>query len=107
MTLLDFDAPAGVYDNKGNSAMANMVEKMPQIAYAALAQFFVDDKALRRKYYYLNQLESARNEKEAGKDHAKTTLEVDYDLFSNMLDYVFPEVLTRPYFKKCNAIFIT
>ena len=76
MTLLDFDAPAGVYDIKGNSAMSHMVEKMPNVAYAALSQFYVDDKALRRKYYYLNQLESLKNGKEMKTNHAKTALEV-------------------------------
>jgi len=76
MTLLDFDAPAGVYDGKGNSAMAHMVEKMPNVAYAALSQFYIDDKALRRKYYYLNQLESGKDEKELGQNNAKTALEM-------------------------------
>ena len=79
MTLLDYDAPAGVYDIKGNSAMAHMVEKMPNVAYVALAQFYVDDKALRRKYYYLNQLESVRNDKEINTIHAKTALEVIFN----------------------------
>ena len=84
MTLLDFEAPAGVYDSKGNSAMAHMVEKMPNVAYAALSQFYIDDKALRRKYYYLNQLESCRDEKEMGQNHAKTALEVEPFLFLNI-----------------------
>ena len=84
MTLLDFDAPAGVYDGKGNSAMAHMVEKMPNVAYAALSQFYIDDKALRRKYYYLNQLESGKDEKELGQNNAKTALEVEPFLFLNI-----------------------
>lgn len=76
--LLDNEAPAGVYDDKGTSAMTHMVEKMPNVAYAALAQFYVDDKALRRKYFYLNQLESEKNQKATNKNYAKTALEVHY-----------------------------
>ena len=79
MTLLDLDAPAGVHDDKGTSAMAHMVEKMPNVAYAALAQYYVDDKALRRKYFYLNQLESEKNQKEPNKSYAKTPLEVKFN----------------------------
>ena len=75
--LLDAETPAGVYDINGNSAMAVMVEKMPSVAHEALAQFYVDDRALRRKYYYLNQLESEINKKEKGKNLAKSALEVD------------------------------
>lgn len=76
-TLLDHDAPAGTYDNKGTSAMAHMVEKMPQVAYAALAQFYMDDKAIRRKYFYLNQLESEKNQVDSSKNFAKSALEVN------------------------------
>eukprot|EP00794_Sanderia_malayensis_P006243 gene6243-6962_t len=67
---------AGVYDIHGNSAMVLMVEKMPTVALEALGQFYVDDRALKRKYYYLNQLEAEVNKKEKGKDFAKTVLEM-------------------------------
>ena len=51
-------APAGVYDDGGTSALTLMVEKMPDVAKIALGQFEMVDKALRKKYYYLNYLES-------------------------------------------------
>ncbi|XP_057306043.1 uncharacterized protein LOC130644445 [Hydractinia symbiolongicarpus] len=55
--LLKLGAPAGVYDIFGNSAVFLMVEKMPQLAYEGLNQFFVEDNAMRRRYYYLDHLE--------------------------------------------------
>ena len=55
--LLDNGAPAGIYDDCGNSALSLMVEKMPDVAKEALGQFQQVDKALRRKYYYINYLE--------------------------------------------------
>ena len=61
--------------------MALMVEKMPAIAYAALSQFHVDDRALRRRYYYLNQLESEVNQKDRSRSFAKTALEVRVTFF--------------------------
>ena len=61
--------------------MALMVEKMPAVAYAALSQFHVDDRALRRRYYYLNQLESEVNQKDRSRSFAKTALEVRFVFF--------------------------
>eukprot|EP00795_Rhopilema_esculentum_P002480 gene2480-18142_t len=74
--LLDADAPAGVYDIYGTSALACMVEKMPAVAYNAISQFYIDDKALRRKYFYLDQLESDVNAKDKSKSFAKNALEM-------------------------------
>lgn len=61
-------APTGVCDSFGNSVMFMMIEKMPHLAYEGLNQFFVEDNAMRRRYYYLDHLEfdvkanaSARN----------------------------------------------
>ena len=53
-----------------------MVEKMPAVAYNAISQFYIDDKALRRKYFYLDQLESDVNAKDKSKSFAKNALEV-------------------------------
>jgi len=55
--LLKLGAPVGVYDIYGNSTMFMMVEKMPKFAYEGLNQFFVEDNAMRRRYYYLDHLE--------------------------------------------------
>ncbi len=72
---MNADAPAGVYDINGNSAMAFMVEKMPSVAYDALEQFHTEDRALRRSYFYLDQLEPEfDNDKRPSL--AKTALEV-------------------------------
>eukprot|EP00111_Clytia_hemisphaerica_P019381 TCONS_00057216-protein len=56
--LLEQGAPAGVYDNGGRLALSLMVQKMPDVAKIALGQFVTVDKALRKKYYYLNYLET-------------------------------------------------
>lgn len=55
--LLEAGAPAAVYDDEGNSCVTLMVEKMPGIAAEALEQFYTEDRALRKKFYYLNYLE--------------------------------------------------
>ena len=55
--LLEAGAPAAVYDDEGISCLTLMVEKMPMIALEALEQFFTEDRALRKKFYYLNYLE--------------------------------------------------
>ncbi|XP_066934970.1 uncharacterized protein [Clytia hemisphaerica] len=55
--LMKLGAPTGVYDSFGNSVMFMMIEKMPHLAYEGLNQFFVEDNAMRRRYYYLDHLE--------------------------------------------------
>lgn len=47
-----------MYDDGGTSALTLMVEKMPDVAKIALGQFQMVDKALRKKFYYLNYLET-------------------------------------------------
>ena len=78
--LLEAGAPSAVYDDKGNSCLSLMVEKMPGIAMESLEQFHSMDRALRKKYYYLNYLEkmSATDEGEGGENagSAKTALQV-------------------------------
>jgi len=56
--LLDVGAPAGIYDSEGNSAIANLLEKMPHVAYRALHQFVVTNMPLKRSEMYLSYLES-------------------------------------------------
>ena len=55
--LLEAGAPAAVYNDEGISCLTLMVEKMPLVALDALDQFFSEDRALRKKFYYLNYLE--------------------------------------------------
>ena len=76
--LLEAGSPAAVYDDMGNSCLSLMVEKMPGIAIEALEQFHSMDRALRKKYYYLNYLEkmSATDNGENSEGSAKTALEV-------------------------------
>ena len=73
--LMNMGAPAGVYDSFGNSAMVMMIEKVPQYSYEALNQFFVEDSAMRRRYYYLDHLEFDVKSKGHAKD-ARNVLEV-------------------------------
>ncbi len=76
--LLEAGAPAAIYDDMGNSCLSLMVEKMPGIAIEALEQFHSTDRALRKKYYYLNYLEkmSATDDGENSEGSAKTALQV-------------------------------
>ena len=64
-----------------------MVEKMPGIAIEALEQFHSMDRALRKKYYYLNYLEkmSATDNGETSEGSAKTALEVKYQIVLSMV----------------------
>ena len=55
--LLEAGAPAAVYNDEGISCLTLMVEKMPLVALDALDQFYSEDRALRKKFYYLNYLE--------------------------------------------------
>lgn len=76
--LLEAGSPAAIYDDMGNSCLSLMVEKMPGIAIEALEQFHSMDRALRKKYYYLNYLEkmSATDDGENSEGSAKTALQV-------------------------------
>jgi len=73
--LMKLGAPTGVYDSFGNSVMFMMIEKMPHLAYEGLNQFFVEDNAMRRRYYYLDHLEFDVKAKGSSKD-ARSVLEV-------------------------------
>ena len=73
--LLKSGAPTGVYDSYGNSAMFLVIEKMPKLAFEGLNQFFVEDNAMRRRYYYLDHLEFDVKSKGAHKD-ARNVLQV-------------------------------
>ncbi len=55
--LLDLGAPAAVYDIHGNCVVSLMVDKMPELAYKALNQFMTVEKASRKVYYYLCNLD--------------------------------------------------
>lgn len=81
--LLEQGAPVGVYDDSGTCALTLMIKKMPDVAKIALGQFETVDKALRKKYYYLNYLENDIWKRIATKkgnslrqSYAKTPLEV-------------------------------
>ena len=79
--LLKLGAPAGVYDTNGCSAVQMMVETMPQMAYQSLNQFCVDENTMRRRHYYLDQLEYGKNSR-SGCKHARSVLEVSVNLLS-------------------------
>ena len=55
--LVEQGVPVGVFDETGLSALALMIEKMPNIAKESLEQFVSIDRAFRKEYYYLNYLE--------------------------------------------------
>ncbi|XP_066918274.1 transient receptor potential channel pyrexia-like [Clytia hemisphaerica] len=58
--LMEYDAPAGVYDDTGTTCLAHMIEKMPDVAAEALEQFQKVDKASRTVRYYLSYLETEK-----------------------------------------------
>ena len=75
--LLDIGAPAGVYDNNGNSALTCLLEKIPSVAYRALEQFRTSKISLKQSHMYLSHLEtdtSVKNPK--AEKFAKTPLEI-------------------------------
>ena len=62
------------YDKDGYSAMAHMVEKMPNVALEALSQFLEVNTLVKMKSYYLAPLEF--DPRHAKNKDQKTTLEV-------------------------------
>lgn len=98
--LLEQGAPCGVYDDCGTSALTLMVEKMPDVAKIALGQFEMVDKALRKKYYYLNYLESDVWKRVASK-HGKPLREscsrtpLETICFYNETDLIMHPVILR------------
>ena len=73
--LLKLGAPTGVYDSYGCSAVQMMIEKMPILAYEGLNQFYVEDHAMRRRYYYLDHLDYDVKSR-AGCKYARNVLQV-------------------------------
>lgn len=57
--LIERSAEAGVADDSGMTALVLMITKMPNVAKKALNQFYSTDRANRKQYFYLNQLEPA------------------------------------------------
>lgn len=75
--LLKLGAPTGVYDSYGCSAVQMMIEKMPTLAYEGLNQFYVEDHAMRRRYYYLDHLDYDVKSR-AGCKYARNVLQVHF-----------------------------
>ena len=74
--LVTEGAPAGVYDNLGNSALSLLIEKVPEVALIALDQFHTTDYINRRDFYFLNYLEGAKLKCESEKTPARSPLEI-------------------------------
>ena len=58
--LMECGAPAGVYDDTGQTCLTHMIDKMPEVASEALEQFQKVDKASRTVRYYLSYLETQK-----------------------------------------------
>ncbi|XP_059826953.1 transient receptor potential cation channel subfamily A member 1-like [Hypanus sabinus] len=93
--LLQFQADAGVYDNTGQLCLTPMVANMPQLAYTALDQFLVKDRANRKQYFMLNIL--IPQPSETGNSHAKSLLEV-------IVQYRQLDLIMHPVVQKLIAI---
>ncbi len=74
--LVTVGAPAGVYDNHGNSALSLLIEKIPEVALMALNQLRTTDYINRREYYFLNYLEGAKLKEELQETPARSPLEI-------------------------------
>ena len=72
--LIAEGAPAGVYDNLGNSALSLLIEKIPEVALNAMDQFHSVDMINRKEFYFLNYLEGTKLKEE--KTPARTPLEI-------------------------------
>ena len=72
--LIAEGAPAGVYDNLGNSALSLLIEKIPEVALDAMDQFHSVDTINRKEFYFLNYLEATKLKEE--KTPARTPLEI-------------------------------
>lgn len=94
--LLDLDAPAGVTDDKGMSAVTWMITKMPPVASQAFDQFHVKDRPNRQQLFYLNFLVQDR-EKDP-RLHTQTPLAVavkykQYDLLCTPVFFKLIDVM--------------
>ena len=72
--LIGKGAPAGVYDNLGNSALSLLIEKIPEVALDAMDQFHSVDTINRKEFYFLNYLEGTKLKEQ--KTPARTPLEI-------------------------------
>ncbi|XP_038666107.1 transient receptor potential channel pyrexia-like [Scyliorhinus canicula] len=72
--LLQCQADAGVHDNTGQSCLTLMAACMSQLAYLALDQFIIKDRANRKQYFMLNLL--IPQPSETDNSRAKSLLEV-------------------------------
>ena len=72
--LIAEGAPAGVYDDLGNSALSLLIEKIPEVALSALDQFHSVDTINRKEFYFLNYLEGTKLKEQ--KTPARTPLEI-------------------------------
>ena len=72
--LISEGAPAGVYDNLGNSALCLLIEKIPEVALKAMDQFHSADTINRKELYFLNYLEGTKLKEK--KTPARTPLEI-------------------------------
>ncbi|XP_072894931.1 uncharacterized protein [Hemitrygon akajei] len=93
--LLQFQADAGIYDNTGQLCLTLMAANMPQLAYTALDQFLVKDRANRKQYFMLNIL--IPQPSETGNSHAKSLLEV-------IVQYRQLDLIMHPVVQKLIAI---
>ena len=72
--LITEGAPAGVYDDLGNSALSLLIEKIPEVALDAMDQFHSVDTINRKEFYFLNYLEGTKLKEQ--KTPARTPLEI-------------------------------
>ncbi|XP_067833410.1 transient receptor potential channel pyrexia-like [Heptranchias perlo] len=72
--LLQFQADAGIFDNTGQLCLTLMAANMPLLAYTALDQFVIKDRANRKQYFMLNIL--IPQPSETNDSRAKSLLEV-------------------------------
>ena len=89
--LITEGAPAGVYDNLGNSALSLLIEKIPEVALDAMDQFHSVDTINRKEFYFLNYLEGTKLNEQ--KTPARTPLEIAVQ--NERFDIVMHPVIQR------------
>ena len=95
--LLEIEAPFGVFDNDGNSALIYMIEKMPNLAFQALGQYMIIQ-SVSQCQMFVGYLESdGQDTIEPANRKAKTPLEV-------ITSYNDIDLIMHPVIQKCIEI---
>ena len=92
--LVSEGAPAGVYDNAGNSALSLLIEKIPEVALEALDQFHSTDNINRKELYFLNYLEGKKLNDHKASARSPLEIAVQNERFDIILHPIMQRLIT-------------